>query len=37
VPGAVEPTQLRQALTKAGASLAQLVEIGSHAERFRVK
>ncbi|MBO1907112.1 chorismate mutase [Microvirga sp. 3-52] len=37
VPGTVEPTQLRQALTKAGASLAQLVEIGSHAERFRVK
>ena len=37
VPGAVEPAQLRQALTKAGASLAQLVEIGSHAERFRVK
>jgi chorismate mutase len=37
VPGTVEPAQLRQALTKAGASLAQLVEIGSHAERFRVK
>jgi chorismate mutase len=37
VPGTVEPTQLRQALTKAGASLAQLVEIGSHAERFHVK
>jgi chorismate mutase len=37
VPGAVEPTPLRQALTKAGASLAQLVEIGSHAERFHVK
>jgi len=37
VPGTVEPTQLRQTLTKAGASLAQLVEIGSHAERFRVK
>jgi chorismate mutase len=37
VPGTVEPTQLRQTLTKAGASLAQLVEIGSHAERFHVK
>jgi chorismate mutase len=37
VPGTVEPTPLRQALTKAGASLAQLVEIGSHAERFHVK
>ncbi|MBQ0822526.1 chorismate mutase [Microvirga terrae] len=37
VPGAVEPAQLRQALTKAGASLAQLAEIGSHAERFHVK
>jgi chorismate mutase len=37
VPGTVEPTQLRQTLTRAGASLAQLVEIGSHAERFRVK
>jgi chorismate mutase len=37
VPGTVEPTPLRQTLTKAGASLAQLVEIGSHAERFHVK
>ncbi len=37
VPGAVEPAQLRQALTRAGASLAQLAEIGSHAERFHVK
>ena len=37
VPGTVEPAQLRQALTKAGASLAQLAEIGSHAERFHVK
>ena len=37
VPGTVEPTPLRQALTKAGASLVQLVEIGSHAERFHVK
>ena len=37
VPGTIEPAQLKAALTKAGASLAQLVEIGSHAERFRVK
>ncbi len=37
VPGTVEPAQLRQTLTKAGASLAQLAEIGSHAERFHVK
>ncbi len=37
VPGTVEPAQLQQTLTKAGASLAQLAEIGSHAERFRVK
>jgi hypothetical protein len=33
----VEPAQLQEALTDAGASLAQLAEIGSHAERFRVK
>ena len=37
VPGTVEPARLHGALTDAGASLAQLVEIGSHAERFRVK
>ena len=37
VPGAVEPARLRQTLTAAGASLAQLAEIGSHAERFHVK
>ena len=37
VPGSVEPAALKAALTKAGASLAQLAEIGSHAERFRVK
>jgi hypothetical protein len=37
VPGSVEPAHLHTSLTKAGASLAQLVEIGSHAERFRVK
>ena len=37
VPGSVEPAALKAALTKAGASLAQLAEIGSHAERVRVK
>jgi chorismate mutase len=37
VPGTVEPAHLHASLTKAGASLAQLVEIGSHAERFHVK
>ena len=37
VPGAVEPARLHETLTKAGASLAQLAEVGSHAERFHVK
>ncbi len=37
VPGSIEPARLHQELTEAGASLVQLVEIGSHAERFRVK
>lgn len=37
VPGSVEPAQLQEALTRAGASLAQLVEVGTHAARFRVK
>jgi chorismate mutase len=37
VPGTVEPAQLHETLTKAGASLAQLAEVGSHAERFHVK
>ncbi len=37
VPGSVEPARLHEAFTRAGASLAQLVEVGSHAERFRVK
>ncbi len=37
VPGTVEPTQLHETLTKAGASLAQLAEVGSHAARFHVK
>ncbi|MCB8822959.1 chorismate mutase [Microvirga rosea] len=36
-PGALPAAQLQTALTDAGASLAQLVEIGSHAERFHVK
>lgn len=37
MPGLVSPEALREALTQGGASLAQLVEVGSHAERFRVK
>ncbi|GEO12681.1 chorismate mutase [Microvirga aerophila] len=37
VPGTLQPSDLQNALTKAGASLSQLVEVGSHAERFRVK
>ncbi len=37
VPGIVEPSRLQQEMTEAGASLSQLAEIGSHAERFRVK
>jgi hypothetical protein len=37
VPGNVEAAALRRALTAAGASLDQLIEVGGHAERFRVK
>jgi hypothetical protein len=37
VPGIVEASRLHQELTEAGASLAQLAEVGSHAERFHVK
>jgi chorismate mutase len=37
VPGSMEPARLHEAFTRAGAGLAQLVEVGSHAERFRVK
>jgi len=37
VPGSVAPSQLHADLTRAGASLAQLAEVGSHAERFHVK
>jgi chorismate mutase len=36
-PGNLEASRLHDTLTEAGASLAQLVEIGSHAERFHVK
>jgi chorismate mutase len=36
-PGAVERDELRRALERAGASVGELVEVGSHAERFRVK
>ncbi|MBZ6077709.1 chorismate mutase [Microvirga puerhi] len=36
-PGTIAASHLHTALTDAGASLAQLVEVGSHAERFRVK
>jgi len=37
VPGTLGPDRVQDALTEAGASLSQLVEVGSHAERFRVK
>ncbi|MGF9760218.1 chorismate mutase [Microvirga sp. 0TCS3.31] len=37
VPGHVEPLLLHETLTKAGASLAQVAEVGSHAARFHVK
>jgi chorismate mutase len=36
-PGSLAPGDLREPLARAGASLASLVEVGSHAERFRVK
>ncbi|HEX2553193.1 MAG TPA: chorismate mutase [Microvirga sp.] len=35
-PGTLGPDLLRQALARAGASVRNLVEVGSHAERFRV-
>ena len=35
-PGDLDPAALRESLAGAGASLADLVEIGSHAARFRV-
>ena len=37
MPGTAAPERLRDSLDKAGASLSELTEIGSHAERFRVK
>jgi chorismate mutase len=37
VPGTVKPAALRAALDKAGAGVVDIAEIGSHAERFRVK
>lgn len=37
IPGTVDAKALRTALTAAGASLDELVEVGGHAERFRVK
>ena len=37
VPGAVEPARLQESLTHSGASLSQLGEVGSRAERFRVR
>lgn len=36
-PGTVASDRLREDLEAAGAGVAELVEIGSHAERFRVK
>jgi len=37
VPGSVPAAELGEALARAGSSVAGLDEIGSHAERFRVK
>lgn len=37
IPGSVDAKALRAALMDAGASLDELVEVGGHAERFRVK
>jgi hypothetical protein len=37
LPGTVAPETLQCALHAAGAGLASLDEVGSHAERFRVK
>jgi chorismate mutase len=36
MPGSVEPGALTETLARSGAALTQLVEVGSHAERFRV-
>jgi chorismate mutase len=35
-PGSLAPEALREALSREGAALAQLVEVGSHAQRFHV-
>jgi chorismate mutase len=35
-PGALDPGALRTAIDGAGSSVSELVEVGSHAERFRV-
>jgi chorismate mutase len=37
VPGALHRDALRSAIERAGSSVGELVEVGSHAERFRVK
>jgi chorismate mutase len=37
LPGSLGPEPLRAALARQGAALRELVEVGSHAERFRVK
>ncbi|WP_210493426.1 chorismate mutase [Microvirga antarctica] len=37
IPGTIDAKALRGALMDAGASLDELVEVGGHAERFRVK
>jgi chorismate mutase len=36
-PGALERDALQSAIERAGSSVGELVEVGSHAERFRVK
>ncbi len=36
-PGGLDGGILRETINKAGSSLSELVEVGSHAERFRVK
>jgi chorismate mutase len=36
-PGGLDGGNLRETINKAGSSLSELVEVGSHAERFRVK
>jgi chorismate mutase len=36
VPGGLDPARLREALERAGAAVAELAEVGSHAERFHM-